>query len=52
MAVTSRSPGTGRTLEEEVAMAFVVGVLLFVVVAGILDARLLRWPDPRREAGR
>jgi membrane-bound metal-dependent hydrolase YbcI (DUF457 family) len=29
-------------------VAFVVGVLLFVVVAGILDARLLRWPDPRR----
>ena len=33
-------------------MAFVVGVLLFVVVAGILDARRLRWPDPRRGAGR
>jgi hypothetical protein len=29
-------------------MAFVVGVLLFVVVAGILDARLLAWPKPRQ----
>jgi hypothetical protein len=29
-------------------MAFVIGVLLFVVAAGILDARLLPWPKPRR----
>jgi hypothetical protein len=27
-------------------MAFVLGVLLFVVVAGILDSRLLPWPKP------
>jgi hypothetical protein len=33
-------------------VAFVVGVLLFVVVAGILDARLIGWPNPRRGAGR
>jgi hypothetical protein len=32
-------------------MAFVVGVLLFVVVAGVLDARLLHWPKPG-EGGR
>jgi hypothetical protein len=31
-------------------VAFVVGVLLFVVVAGILDARLLPWPKPHRES--
>ena len=30
-------------------MAFVIGVLLFVVVAGVLDARLLPWPKPRRQ---
>jgi hypothetical protein len=30
-------------------VAFVVGVLLFVVVAGILDARLIGWPRPTRE---
>jgi hypothetical protein len=33
-------------------VAFVVGVLLFVVVAGILDARLIGWPNLRRGAGR
>jgi hypothetical protein len=27
-------------------MAFVLGVLLFVVVAGILDNRLIPWPKP------
>lgn len=27
-------------------MAFVLGVLLFVVVAGILDSRLIPWPKP------
>jgi hypothetical protein len=30
-------------------MAFLLGVLLFVVVAGILDARLIPWPRPRKE---
>jgi hypothetical protein len=30
-------------------MAFVLGVLLFVVVAGILDARLIPWPRPTDE---
>ena len=30
-------------------MAFVLGVLLFVVVAGILDARLIPWPRPGQE---
>jgi hypothetical protein len=30
-------------------MAFVIGVLLFVVVAGILDIRLIPWPKPRRQ---
>jgi hypothetical protein len=29
------------------AMSFVLGVLLFVVVLGVLDARL-PWPRPRR----
>jgi hypothetical protein len=27
-------------------MAFVLGVLLFVVVIGILDSRLIPWPKP------
>ena len=27
-------------------MAFVLGVLLFVVVIGILDRRLIPWPKP------
>jgi hypothetical protein len=31
-------------------MGFVVGVLLFVVVVGVLDARL-PWPDPRSRDG-
>jgi hypothetical protein len=30
-------------------MAFLLGVLLFVVVAGILDARLIPWPRPQKE---
>jgi hypothetical protein len=30
-------------------MAFVIGVLLFVVVAGILDTRLIPWPTPRKK---
>jgi hypothetical protein len=30
-------------------MAFLLGVLLFVIVAGILDARLIPWPRPRKE---
>jgi hypothetical protein len=30
-------------------MAFVIGVLLFVVIAGILDARLIPWPRPEKE---
>jgi hypothetical protein len=30
-------------------MAFVLGVLLFVVVAGTLDARLIPWPRPTKE---
>jgi hypothetical protein len=30
-------------------MAFLVGVLLFVVVAGVLDARLIGWPRPTRQ---
>jgi hypothetical protein len=30
-------------------MAFVIGVLLFVVVAGILDPRLIPWPRPEKE---
>jgi hypothetical protein len=30
-------------------MAFVIGVLLFVVVAGILDTRLIPWPKPHRQ---
>jgi hypothetical protein len=30
-------------------MAFVVGVVLFVVVAGVLDARLIGWPRPWKE---
>ena len=28
-------------------MAFVLGVVLFVVVVGILDRRLIPWPKPR-----
>ena len=28
-------------------MAFVLGVLLFVVVVGILDSRLIPWPKPK-----
>ena len=31
------------------AMAFVIGVVLFVVVAGILDTRMIPWPKPRKE---
>ena len=27
-------------------MAFLLGVLLFVVVVGILDRRLIPWPKP------
>jgi hypothetical protein len=30
-------------------MAFLLGVLLFVIVAGMLDARLIPWPRPRKE---
>jgi hypothetical protein len=30
-------------------MAFLLGVLLFVVVAGILDAWLIPWPRPPKE---
>ena len=30
-------------------MGFAVGVLLFVVVAGVLDARWIAWPRPRKE---
>lgn len=32
-------------------MQFIVAVVLFVVVLGVLDARLLRWPDPRSRQG-
>jgi hypothetical protein len=28
-------------------MAFFLGVILFVVVIGVLDARLIPWPQPR-----
>ncbi len=28
-------------------MAFIVALILFVVVVGVLDARLVRWPSPR-----
>jgi hypothetical protein len=35
-----------------IAMAFIVALILFVVVVGVLDARLIRWPRPRpREEG-
>jgi hypothetical protein len=27
-------------------MPFIVAVILFVVVVGVLDARLVRWPRP------
>jgi hypothetical protein len=30
-------------------MAFLLGVLLFVPVVGILDARLIPWPRPQKE---
>jgi hypothetical protein len=30
-------------------LAFVLGLILFVVVIGALDARLIPWPPPRRE---
>jgi hypothetical protein len=30
-------------------MAFLLGVLLFVIVPGMLDARLIPWPRPRKE---
>jgi hypothetical protein len=30
-------------------MSFVLGLILFVVVAGIIDAKL-PWPRPRRDA--
>ena len=33
-------------------MAFLLGVLLFVVVAGILDAQLIPWPRPKEGAKR
>jgi hypothetical protein len=35
-------------------MAFIVALILFVVVVGVLDSRLIRWPRPRshsREEG-
>ena len=31
-------------------MQFIVGVLLFVVIVGLVDARL-PWPSPRRGGG-
>jgi hypothetical protein len=34
---------------QEAAVAFVVGIILFVVLAGVLDARL-PWPRPRKGA--
>lgn len=33
---------------KEAHMSFIVGVVLFVVVVGVLDARL-PWPSPRGE---
>lgn len=33
--------------QKEACMAFIVAVILFVVVLGLLDGRLLPWPDPR-----
>ena len=33
-------------------MAFVLGVLLFVVVIGILDSRLIPWPKPEHRGPR
>lgn len=33
--------------QKEAGMAFIVAVILFVVVLGLLDGRLLPWPDPR-----
>jgi hypothetical protein len=30
-------------------MQFILGVILFVVVIGVIDARL-PWPDPRSES--
>ena len=35
---------------EEAAVGFVVGVVLFVVVIGMLDARF-PWPRPRADRG-
>jgi hypothetical protein len=35
----------------EVRMSFVIGLVLFVVVVGVLDARL-PWPSPRAEPAR
>ena len=39
-------PSTSARIGEERAMSFFVGLLLFVVVVGILDAKL-PWPRPR-----
>lgn len=33
--------------QKEAGMAFIVAVILFVVVLGLLDGGLLPWPDPR-----
>jgi hypothetical protein len=40
-AIVERDPPKRR-----LAMAFVLGVIVFVVIIGVLDARL-PWPDPR-----
>jgi hypothetical protein len=48
-----RSPWLRTTvwIKKELTLAFILGTLLFVVVAGVVDAGL-PWPDPKSGAPR
>ena len=44
-------PGRASANEPGAAMSFIIGIILFVIVIGLLDARLIPWPRADARTG-